>query len=73
MTSPPEPLVQIQNNFTDLFDETVGPDALGVVRPTRVYRLNVFCSGIKCYLLMGPYICFISFLYLDFYVLEMMH
>ena len=28
-----------------------------------------FCSGIQFYLLLSPYICFISFLYLDLYVL----
>ena len=27
------------------------------------------CSGIQFYLLLSPYICFISFLYLDSYVL----
>ena len=32
------------------------PDALAVVRPTGVYLLS-------------PYLCFISFLYLDLYVL----
>ena len=28
-----------------------------------------FCSGIQSYLLLSPYICFISLLYLDLYVL----
>ena len=28
-----------------------------------------FCSGIQFYLLLSPYLCFISFLYLDLYVL----
>ena len=28
-----------------------------------------FCSGIPFYLLMSPYLCFISLLYLDLYVL----
>ena len=31
--------------------------------------LDFFCSGIQFYLLLTPYICFISFLYLDLYVL----
>ena len=46
-----------------------GPDALAVVRPTRVYLLDFFCSGIQFYVLLSPYLCFISFLYLDLYVL----
>ena len=46
-----------------------GPDALAVVRPTRVYLLDFFCSGIQFYLLLSPYLCFISFLHLDLYVL----
>ena len=29
----------------------------------------LFCSGIQFYLLLIPYLCFISFLYLDLYVL----
>ena len=28
-----------------------------------------FCSGIQFYLLLSPYLCFISLLYLDLYVL----
>ena len=30
-----------------------------------VYLLDFFCSGIQFYLLLSPYICFISLLYLD--------
>ena len=44
-------------------------DALAVVRPAGLYLLDFFCSGIQFYLLLSPYICFISFLYLDLYVL----
>ena len=40
------------------------------VGPTRVYRLDFFYSGIQFYLLLSPYLCFISFLYLDLYVLR---
>ena len=36
---------------------------------TGVYLLDLFCSGIQFYLLLSPYIFFISFLYLDLYVL----
>ena len=40
------------------------------VGPTGVYLLDFFCSGIQItYLLLRPYICFISLLYLDVYVL----
>ena len=35
------------------------------VGPTRVYLLDLFCSGIQFYLLLSPYHCFISLLYLD--------
>ena len=43
--------------------------ALAVVRPTGVYLLDFFCFGIQLYVLVSPYICFISFLYLVLYVL----
>ena len=46
-----------------------GPDALAVVRPTRLYLLDSFCSGIQFYVMLNPCLCFISFLYLDLYVL----
>ena len=39
------------------------------VRPTEVYLLDFFCSSIQFYLLLSPYLCFISLLYLDLYVL----
>ena len=39
------------------------------VGPTGVYLLYFFCSGIQFYLLLSPYLCFISLLYLDLYVL----
>ena len=39
------------------------------VRPTGVYLLGFFCSGIQFYLLLGPILCFISLLYLDLYAL----
>ena len=40
------------------------------VGPTGVCQLDFFCSVIKFYLLLSPYLCFISLLYLDLYVLE---
>ena len=39
------------------------------VGTTRVYLLDFFCHGIQFHLLLSPYLCFISFLYLDLYVL----
>ena len=39
------------------------------VGPTGVYLLDFFCSGFQFDLLLSPYICFISLLYLDLYVL----
>ena len=39
------------------------------VGPTGVYLLDIFCSGIQFYLLLSPYLCFISLLYLDLFVL----
>ena len=39
------------------------------VGPTGVYLLDFFCSGIQFNLLISPYPCFISLLYLDLYVL----
>ena len=44
-------------------------DALAVCRAHRVYLLYFFCSGIQFYLMLSPYLCFISFLYLVLYVL----
>ena len=51
---------------THLLMRWQGPDALAVV---RVYLLDFICSGIQFYVLLSPYLCFISFLYLDLYVL----
>ena len=45
------------------------PDALADARPTGVYLLDFLCSSIQFYLLLSPYLCRISLLYLDLYVL----
>ena len=37
--------------------------------PPWVYLYDFFCSRIQFYLLLSPYLCFISLLYLDLYVL----
>ena len=55
--------------LTYLLMRWYGPDALAVVRPTGVYLLDFFFSGIQFYVLLSPYLCFISFLYIDLYVL----
>ena len=39
------------------------------VGPAGVYLLDFFCSGVWFNLLLSPYPCFISLLYLDLYVL----
>ena len=44
-------------------------DVLTVVKPIGVYLLDIFCSSFQFYLLLSHYLCFISFLYLDLYVL----
>ena len=46
-----------------------GPDAVSAVRLTRVKLFDFFCYGIQLYVLLSPYLCFITFLYLDLYVL----
>ena len=43
---------------------------LAVVMPTGVYLLDFFCSCIQFYVLLSPYLYFISFLYLDLRVLR---
>ena len=57
------------NLKTELLMRCKGPGALAVVRPTGVCLLDFFCSGIQFYVLLSPYLCFISFSYLDLYVL----
>ena len=57
------------NLKTYLLMRWYGPDALVVVRPTGFTCSDFFCSSIQFYLLSSPYLCFISFLYLDLYVL----
>ena len=44
------------------------PDALAVCRAHRGLPVGLFCSGIQFNLLLSPYPCFISLLYLDLYV-----
>ena len=39
------------------------------VGPTGVYLLDFSCSGIQFYLLLSSYLCFISLLSFDLYVI----
>ena len=39
------------------------------VGPTLVYLMDFFRSGIQFYLLLSPYLCFSTLLYLDLYVI----
>ena len=64
-----KPMGRTSDLKTYLLMRWYGSDALAVVRPTRFYLLDFFCSGIQFYLLLSRYLCFISFLYLDLYVL----
>ena len=51
-------------------DEMVGAWYFGCLSgPIGVYLMDFFCSGIQFYLLLSPYLCFISLLCLDLYVL----
>ena len=47
----------------------VGPDALAVFPAHRGLPVGLHNAGIQFYLLLRPYRCFISFLYLDLCVL----
>ena len=47
----------------------LGPGVASVVGLTRVLLLDFFYSGIQLYILWSPYLCFISFLYLDLHLL----
>ena len=45
------------------------PDTLAIMDATGVYLLGLFCSCIQFYVQLSPGLSFISFLYLDLYVL----
>ena len=48
------------------FDEMVGAWCFScLLGQTRVNLLDFFCSGFQFYLLLSPFLCFISLLYLD--------
>ena len=43
---------------------------MSVVGPSGVYLLDFFYSGIQLYILLSAYLCFMSFLYLNLYLLR---
>ena len=45
-----------------------GPDAVSVSGPPG-FNYLIFCYGIQLFVLLSPYLCFVTFLYLDSYVL----
>ena len=47
----------------------LGSDVVSLVRPTRLNVFDFFNSSIQLYRLLSPHLCFISFLYLDLYLL----
>ena len=47
----------------------LGHNAVSVAGPIGVSLLDIFNSCMQLYVLLSPYLCLTSFLYLDFYVL----
>ena len=47
----------------------LGPDVVSLVRPSRLYVFDFFNSSIQLNKLLSPHLCFLSFLYLDLYLL----
>ena len=47
----------------------LGLDVVSVVGPTEIYLLDFFYSGIQLYILLSPYLGFISFLYLGLHLI----
>ena len=63
-----QPHFYIKFGDKNMFKLTLGLEKL-CVGPTGVYLLDFFCSGIQFCLLLSPYLCFISLLNIDLYVL----
>ena len=59
----------IQLLLACLINQHVIPTLLNIFVSSGVYLLDFFCSGIQFNLLLSPYPCFFSLLYLDLYVL----
>ena len=62
------PVLHCVNVYEKLLS-CIGTSLIKRVGPPGVYLLDFFCSGIQFYVPLSPYLCFISFLYLDLYVL----
>ena len=65
--------LQFQKAEQEYIDKLLQQGVIGPSVPSTimssVYLLDFFCSSIQIYLLLSPYLCFISLLYLDLYVL----
>ena len=64
----PDAIAVCRDLKTSLLMRWKGPDALTVC-PAHQGLLDFYCSSIQFYLLLSPYLCFISLLYLELYVL----
>ena len=62
-------LITRQQVGPQYIDGGLGPDVVSVVGPTGVSLLDFFYCGIQLYILLSPYLCFVSFLYFDLYLL----
>ena len=54
--------------FTDSLTFRLGDLSVDEMVVSRVCLLDFFSSGIQFYVLLSPYLCFVSFLCLDLYV-----
>ena len=63
-------LKHINQDITYLKMRELGPDALSVVLPTCISRLELFYFSIQMDILLSYYLCFISFFNLDLYSLR---
>ena len=64
-------LKHINQDITYLKMRELGPDALSVVGPTCIYKLELlFYLSIQMNILLSYYLCFISFFNLDLYLLR---
>ena len=50
-------------------DLGLGPDVVSVVRPTKVLTVGLLSLRYSLYVPLRPYLCFISFLYIDLYLI----
>ena len=68
-TAAPRPSIWSECSSTSKLSECEATGRLSIVAGCcQTYLLDFFCSGIQFYVLLSPYLCFISFLNLDLYV-----